>query len=749
MTTVVRKDDMMKAKKLAVESINRSSEDAIYQENLSVCQPPDISASHVASQGSAGASPISIGLVKGKWEQCKVLLYHKKLEFYNGHDKVGDVNIMDCEVRTVDSTVNSIAEGREHVFAIQHLLSQMCIYFQCENAASRLRWMNCLTYQILLISPDLNFDPLVVAPPTGELPQQRVLYCGDLQISDSIHGRWDMFQIQLQEQTLLCFHRSDGALYGKLLLEGASVRGRDEENEFTLKINTGFQIHLRAENVDSRLAWTSAIRRCVENIRLKKRSIIANISLKERTKQFQDKNWNAIEFEQLAEEDYMHTLRERYFSDLGHSWPNMPVVMPVVSRQNSSSNPNVDSSSKRNSRDLSVLATELPSVHSRSNSNSNASTVRSNSLTTLPTDMSIDLNRSLQHSTSGTSTTSTSSNTAAPEAFSSKVATPTSRSDSKLSVKSYIEDDDISDADFEVPFLSKKLTIAGQMLKGKDDQLQRSGLPSTVSSVNESVSNTTPTPAKQSLLAPNPQSSKSMNDGASDILHPFPTMRSPVNANSSIVHPLVQQSLKSPSSEDSVISSSADIMSASFRPSSTSGSADETEQSYDRRKIKPSDVELRPVDKSQIVLSPPAKLTSSVSLPNVELRHIESNDEDGKKVKRFTLPSINLRPISLKKEGSEDEDWDKDFPVSNNKQLPGKLSIPVQLRPVSRGVEQRQTNINVLDEARLRRFDDGSAISPTVNEHKLDIPTDRIGSVRDKIRLFGGEKGKSPVFPKK
>jgi hypothetical protein len=87
MTTVVKKDDFLKAKRLFSEWLDKPRDDAVYQDTVSFCQ----------LTGSSGGDDEN-NMRTASWEDCRALLYHHKLEFYNGQDKKGDAILSDCEV---------------------------------------------------------------------------------------------------------------------------------------------------------------------------------------------------------------------------------------------------------------------------------------------------------------------------------------------------------------------------------------------------------------------------------------------------------------------------------------------------------------------------------------------------------------------------------------------------------------------------------------------------------------------------
>jgi hypothetical protein len=690
MTTVVRKDDMMKAKALVAESIHKPRDDVIYQEYLYVCHATaagnnNKSDSLISSAVSIMNSTSKIALPRGSWGRCKVILYHKKLEFYNGFDKVGDVNLVDCEVRPLPNhsmqTMQDVTNNREHIFSMQHPLTSLHILFQCDNHESRLRWLKALSYQLLVIIPDLNFETLSYSPPTGLLPEQRVLYCGDLQILDSNSLQWETFQIHLHEQMLVCRYRSDSALYGRLPLEGAMVRTRDDEYEFTLRVHNGCLIYLRAENTDSRTSWMMAIRRCVERIKMKKRSksnMILDLEESIQTCPEDSCNsWDAIEKQTSAEEeDYLQSLRVKYNSELSFSWPTISlasVSKSSISRQNS-------------------FKSELsPTInHSSGQSTVSGSTSIAKNTKTMASD---------------------SSNTN---------ATSLSQTSSKISVTSYVDEDEISDADFEVHSQSSKLSLAGRPhhLLIRSCGSMSDVIPEHALQMESSSSNTsTPTHA---------------------------------NASRAYQQSKLQQAQQSPlheSQSSSVRSLTKPFPSAHRISSTTSDSNDEVGEQSKQLQLRRSSS--MPSSSLTMPMSATKLSTSNISLSNVRLRqtnYIERVEAKEKPAQQSTelniAATLHSIPQTFHRAESVDDDWDKDFPMSEESDklypvLPNNRSSPPPTVMETR----------FRDHLHVQNFKNSEAIrNESISDD--DAGAARVSSVREKILLFG-EKAKSPLFPQK
>lgn len=302
MTTVVKRDDFVRAKKMVSEELMKASDDFILKEDLYVYNP---------EKGNSASS----------WQRRNVILYHNKLEFYSGNEKVGDTSLVDCEVKLLSGQDSA---GRAFPFSIFHPNGSVNVMLDAGDKDMRLRWMRAVLYQLAIITPDVNFTPFVFGPPTGELPETRILLCGDLEVLDNATNEWDINQIQLQEQALVVLTR-DGHLHGRLLLDHALVKAREDEAEFTVKTSDGLIVHFRASSPDLKFSWVRAVKRQIsftEVVRASKASSseesFATIRL--RAKQFYDTEWIGREGEYGEEDVHMRGLKQELKRNLVTFW---------------------------------------------------------------------------------------------------------------------------------------------------------------------------------------------------------------------------------------------------------------------------------------------------------------------------------------------------------------------------------------------------------------------------------------------
>lgn len=291
MTTVVKKEDLIKAKKMVTENLNGVKGDVIMSGNLYKYHP-------------------ELGTAATSWQKRKVLLFHNKLEFYIGNDKKAEVLLNDCEVKML---FGMQCPGRNFAFSIRNPNGSVAILLDAETKEIRRKWIHAINYQLAIISPDLNFSPLEYGPPTGDYPDNRVLLCGELLKQGKMNKKWVKHSFQLKTRELL-FYDSD-ILKGKLFLELAKISSRDDEQEFTIRFASGLIIVLRADTMEVKVAWVRAIKRQVQYIENVKHKTVSYppeeldeykyLLRKDRKKELFSESWYAPEPNPVDDDDYL------------------------------------------------------------------------------------------------------------------------------------------------------------------------------------------------------------------------------------------------------------------------------------------------------------------------------------------------------------------------------------------------------------------------------------------------------------
>lgn len=316
MTTVVKKNDVMSAKKLVYDSLNASSKkDVIMQGNL-----------YRYNQ--------ELGQSSTSWQRRKVLLYHNKLEFFIGNERKGEAELDGCVVKML---FGPQCPGRNYAFSLRNASGAVNVLLEAENEETRLVWVKALFYQISILAQDVNFPPLPYSPPTGELPANRILFCGDL-LKDG-----ELLHFQLKHTQLLYFQKGD-KLFGRLNLEQASMTSVKEEtgDEFAVRFKSGFILVVCADSPETKLSWVRAIRRQVARIEAEK-SFAPNtppeellndgLALEERFARSHDALWTAPSVDLEAEVDFLNTEQSRLYELSGTEvWDG---VLKTVTRPSS------------------------------------------------------------------------------------------------------------------------------------------------------------------------------------------------------------------------------------------------------------------------------------------------------------------------------------------------------------------------------------------------------------------------------
>ena len=290
MTTVVKKNEIMNSKRVVYDSLTAAAK------------------KEVIMQGHLYKYNTELGQSSTSWQRRKVLLYHNKLEFFIGNERKGEVELEGCVVKML---FNSQCPGRNFVFSIRNLNGTVYMLLEAESEEGRLHWVRALQYQIAILTPDVNFAPLVYSPPTGEHPSNRILLCGDL-IKDNI-----TIHCQLKCTQLLCYQRDQ--LYCRLNLDQASLTSAVREDtgfEFAIRFRSGYVLSVTADSSDMKLIWVRAIRRQITRLENERTSSASNNIPSEeliedgltptgRFLRYHDANWTAPPIDLEAEQEFL------------------------------------------------------------------------------------------------------------------------------------------------------------------------------------------------------------------------------------------------------------------------------------------------------------------------------------------------------------------------------------------------------------------------------------------------------------
>jgi hypothetical protein len=267
MTTVVKKDDLARAKKIIVDSlvVNTKGEQAILQGTLYRHQLP------IATDGTT-LSTVSAASTNSIWQKVKVLLFHGRIELFIGNDKRGDYPLLDCEVKMF---FDQPCFSRPYSFSLRNYSGSVNLIMDAETREKRLQWVSSIHYQLAVISPDLNFPPFVTGPPAGMSPNMRVLMCGELGMASQGRGQTMMYYFELEPSQLRYYERT--VLKGRMFLNQmvvsthkSSSREDDSNSDFIIRtppatgsdgVGGTRSFHLRAPSPEMKHSWVRSIKR--------------------------------------------------------------------------------------------------------------------------------------------------------------------------------------------------------------------------------------------------------------------------------------------------------------------------------------------------------------------------------------------------------------------------------------------------------------------------------------------------------
>jgi len=184
MTTVVKRDDLIRAKRILCESLQRGSSGDVLMGNLLKLE-----------QTKSG---------KKSWQKRSVRLRLDVLEFWLNDEKVDEMSLSQCEVKMLHEKQ---CPGKEFAFTVRNLSGDSKVIIDSGHKETRRRWVVSIGYQIAIHWPDVNFPPFDYGPPTGDEPLNRVLICGELQKQGHLVKNWKARYFQLTPRELQYFEK--------------------------------------------------------------------------------------------------------------------------------------------------------------------------------------------------------------------------------------------------------------------------------------------------------------------------------------------------------------------------------------------------------------------------------------------------------------------------------------------------------------------------------------------------------------
>jgi hypothetical protein len=240
------------------------------------------------------------GTLTKSWQKRRVALAGNRLEFFSGSSKKGEVPLNDCEVRML---FESQCPGKNYAFSIRNPLGNVGILLDAETGEARRSWVLAIQYQLAINSNEFNFPPMEYAPPTGEIPDNRVLLCGDLMLQgrDS-EGNvlWSPRHFQLLPREIVYFENA--VLMGRIFVENAKIRGDNKSLNFQIESASGIVLYVSADTPDAKNLWLLGVNKqiqFIESQKLKLENIPkeelndANIAPSDKLALYHDDRWTA------------------------------------------------------------------------------------------------------------------------------------------------------------------------------------------------------------------------------------------------------------------------------------------------------------------------------------------------------------------------------------------------------------------------------------------------------------------------
>lgn len=242
MVTVVKREDLIRSKKLLSDALQAGSNEVILDGYL-----------YRLDSAEKG----------GKiWVKVFIQLLHNKIQFLKEENGPlqNTIPIQNCEVKML---FGNQCPGREFSFALRSPDTNRILYFDTDNKEVRRKWVVAISYQIALNSVDANFPPFDYGPPIDN--DLQVLLCGDLQKRGHMVKNWKTRFFQLQPRELMYFEKD--SLKGKIGIDGAIVETEDNSMEFSVKGASGAILLMRAESISLKSTWIRIIRRQIQALK--------------------------------------------------------------------------------------------------------------------------------------------------------------------------------------------------------------------------------------------------------------------------------------------------------------------------------------------------------------------------------------------------------------------------------------------------------------------------------------------------
>jgi hypothetical protein len=179
MTTVVRRDDILSAK--------RKISDLILSRQRGVILNGPLMRLETDATGNK------------KWMSRKCSLLDEKIEMVDEEtgEKVDELRVLGNQIKMLDG----------YAFSVRKLDGSYCTLFDTDSKETRRRWLIAISYQIAVRGPLIDFAPFPYAPPLGEDIGNRIILCGELLKKGQTGINWKNRFFKLTPRELQYFDR--------------------------------------------------------------------------------------------------------------------------------------------------------------------------------------------------------------------------------------------------------------------------------------------------------------------------------------------------------------------------------------------------------------------------------------------------------------------------------------------------------------------------------------------------------------
>ena len=229
MTTVVKKDDNLAAKKKISELVASRDRGVILSGPLLRLE-----------ENKDGTK---------SWVVRKATLVDDKILLYDDetNQKLTDLPILGRQIKMLEGFAFSI---RRHDGA-------SCEIFDTDSKETRRRWLVGISYQIAICSPLVDFSPFPYAPPIGEDNLTRTVICGTLAKRGQSGFNWKNRFFRLSPRELQYYDQE--MLKGTIKIDGATLYINDHTSDITIKATSGSSMVVRAPTADVKSTWVDAM----------------------------------------------------------------------------------------------------------------------------------------------------------------------------------------------------------------------------------------------------------------------------------------------------------------------------------------------------------------------------------------------------------------------------------------------------------------------------------------------------------